>query len=64
MGRHEDWLRVYIENGKLDGVDHHNAKAWKSHVIGQCRAGLMAFQSRAMTRDLKWGVPVPVEEQR
>ena len=62
MGRHEDWLREYIENGKLDGMNHHNAKAWKSHVIGQCKSWIDGgLQSRAMTRDLKWGVPVPVE---
>ena len=62
MGRHEDWLREYIENGVLEGEAHHNAKAWKSHVIGQCKSWIDGgLQSRAMTRDLKWGVPVPVE---
>ena len=62
MGRHEDWLKDYIEKGELDGVPHHNAKAWKSHVIGQCKSWIDGgLQSRAMTRDLKWGVPVPVE---
>jgi len=62
MGRHEDWLRDYIEKGELDGNPHHDAKAWKSHVIGQCKSWIDGgLQSRAMTRDLKWGVPVPVE---
>ncbi|PCJ80338.1 MAG: methionine--tRNA ligase [Bacteroidetes bacterium] len=62
MGRHEDWLRDYIENGMLDGIPHHNAKAWKSHVVGQCKSWIDGgLQSRAMTRDLKWGVPVPIE---
>ncbi|MEC7654429.1 MAG: methionine--tRNA ligase, partial [Bacteroidota bacterium] len=62
MGRHEDWLREYIENGVLEGEEHHDAKAWKSHVIGQCKSWIDGgLQSRAMTRDLKWGVPVPVE---
>jgi len=62
MGRHEDWLREYIENGVLEGEAHHDAKAWKSHVIGQCKSWIDGgLQSRAMTRDLKWGVPVPVE---
>jgi len=62
MGRHENWLREYIENGVLEGEAHHDAKAWKSHVIGQCKSWIDGgLQSRAMTRDLKWGVPVPVE---
>ncbi|HIO58850.1 MAG TPA: methionine--tRNA ligase [Flavobacteriales bacterium] len=62
MGRHEDWLKDYIENGMLNGVPHHDAKAWKSHVVGQCKSWIDGgLQSRAMTRDLKWGVPVPVE---
>ena len=62
MGRHEEWLKDYIENGMLNGKAHHDAKAWKSHVVGQCKSWIDGgLQSRAMTRDLKWGVPVPVE---
>ena len=62
MGRHEDWLREYIERGVLNGELHHDAKKWKSHVVGQCKSWIDGgLQSRAMTRDLKWGVPVPVE---
>ena len=62
MGRHEDWLREYIEKGLLNGELHHDAKQWKSHVVGQCKSWIDGgLQSRAMTRDLKWGVPVPVE---
>jgi len=62
MGRHEDWLRDYIEKGELDGKPHHDAKAWKAHVTGQCKSWIDGgLQSRAMTRDLKWGVPVPIE---
>jgi methionyl-tRNA synthetase len=62
MGRHEDWLRDYIDNGKFNGKAHHDARAWKSHVTGQCRSWIDGgLQSRAMTRDLDWGVPVPVE---
>ena len=62
MGKHENWLKDYIENGMLNGKAHHDAKAWKSHVIGQCKSWIDGgLQSRAMTRDLKWGVPVPVE---
>ena len=62
MGRHEDWLREYIELGVLNEELHHDAKKWKSHVVGQCKSWIDGgLQSRAMTRDLKWGVPVPVE---
>ena len=62
MGRHEEWLKDYIEKGMLNGKAHHDAKAWKSHVVGQCKSWIDGgLQSRAMTRDLKWGVPVPVE---
>lgn len=62
MGRHEGWLKSYIEEGMLDGAPHHHAQAWKAHVTGQCRSWIDGgLQSRAMTRDLDWGVPVPVE---
>lgn len=62
MGRHEGWLKDYIEKGTLGGQPHHDASTWKSHVSGQCRSWIdSGLQSRAMTRDLDWGVPVPVE---
>lgn len=62
MGDHEDWLRDYIVKGELDGVAHHDPKMWKNHVIGQCKSWIDGgLHSRAMTRDLDWGVPVPVE---
>lgn len=62
MGRHENWLKPYIESGELDGQAHHSSDAWKAHVTGQCRSWIESgLQSRAMTRDLDWGVPVPVE---
>ena len=62
MDRHEEWLREYLERGELDGEAHHDPKAWKAHVIGQCKSWVDGgLQSRAMTRDLDWGVPVPVE---
>ncbi|MDA1335470.1 MAG: methionine--tRNA ligase [Bacteroidetes bacterium] len=62
MGRHENWLKPYIESGELDGHTHHASDAWKAHVTGQCRSWIESgLQSRAMTRDLDWGVPVPVE---
>lgn len=62
MGDHEEWLRDYIVKGELDGVAHHDPKMWKNHVIGQCKSWIDGgLHSRAMTRDLDWGVPVPVE---
>jgi len=62
MERHEEWLRTYLAEGKLDGEEHHDTAAWKAHVLGQCRSWIDGgLQSRAMTRDLDWGVPVPVE---
>jgi methionyl-tRNA synthetase len=62
MGRHEEWLKEYIENGLFEGRAHHDPKTWKAHVTGQCRSWIDGgLQSRAMTRDLDWGVPVPVE---
>lgn len=61
MGQHEDWLKKYIEEGVLDGNQHHDAKKWKNHVIGQCKSWIDGgLHSRAMTRDLDWGVPVPL----
>lgn len=42
-------------------------KNWKPNVIGQCKSWLESgdgLQPRAMTRDLNWGVPVPLEEAK
>ena len=62
MGRHEEWLREYIEKGTFEGKQQHDPKTWKNHVIGQCKSWIDGgLQSRAMTRDLSWGVEVPVE---
>jgi methionyl-tRNA synthetase len=63
LDNHAEWLRDWIENGELDGVQHHNAKAWKKHVVGQCLSWLDAgLQPRAITRDLDWGIPVPLPD--
>lgn len=62
MNKHEDWIKQWISEGVLDGKQHHDPKEWKNHVLGQCMSwvdgGLMP---RAMTRDLDWGVKVPVQ---
>lgn len=53
MNKYEDWLRGWILEGH---------KEWKSNVFGQCKSWLdNGLMPRAMTRDLDWGVPVPVE---
>jgi len=63
LDKHGDWLRNWIENGILDGVQHHDPKAWKNHVVGQCLSWLNdgeGLQPRSITRDLDWGIPVPL----
>ena len=62
MQNHEAWLREWIKEGKLDGVQQHDPKAWRNQVIGQCMSWIDGgLHSRAMTRDLNWGVKVPLE---
>ena len=62
LGKHEAWLRDWIQNGKFNGENHHDPKSWKKHVTGQCLSWLDGgLQSRAITRDLDWGIPVPIE---
>ena len=53
LGKYQDWLKQWILEGH---------KEWRSNVYGQCKSWLdMDLQPRAMTRDLDWGIPVPVE---
>ncbi len=53
LNEYQDWLKQWI----LDGH-----KEWRPNVYGQCKSWLdMDLQPRAMTRDLDWGIPVPVE---
>jgi methionyl-tRNA synthetase len=62
MAHHEKWIGQFIKEGILDGKQHHDPKAWKAHVVGQCMSWVDGgLHSRAMTRDLDWGVPVPLE---
>jgi len=61
MQNHEEWLRHWIKEGKLDDVQQHDPKAWRNQVIGQCMSWIDGgLHSRAMTRDLDWGVKVPL----
>lgn len=62
MERHEDWLKEWIKKGTLDGVPHHDASKWRNQVTGQCMSWIdNGLRPRAMTRDLDWGVKVPIE---
>lgn len=61
MDRHEDWLREWIKEGVLDGVKQHDPKLWRNQVNGQCMSWIDGgLHPRAMTRDLDWGVKVPL----
>jgi methionyl-tRNA synthetase len=61
MDKHESWLKEYIQNGVLDGEVHHNPKLWRNQVTGQCMSWINGgLKPRAMTRDLDWGVKVPL----
>lgn len=62
LDKHEAWLRDFIAEGKVDGKQHHNPKKWKNHVVGQCLSWLdSGLMPRSITRDLDWGIPVPLE---
>ena len=53
LNQYQDWLKKWILEGH---------KEWRPNVYGQCKSWLdMDLQPRAMTRDLDWGIPVPVE---
>jgi methionyl-tRNA synthetase len=55
LGKHEDFLKKWILEG------HKND--WRPTVVGQCKSWIEGgLQSRAVTRDLDWGVPVPLKE--
>jgi len=61
MERHEEWLKTWIQEGILDGVQQHDPKKWRNQVTGQCMSWIdSGLRPRAMTRDLEWGVKVPV----
>ena len=53
LDRYEEFLRKWILDGHTE---------WKSNVYGQCKSWLdLGLQPRAVSRDLDWGIPVPVE---
>jgi methionyl-tRNA synthetase len=56
LDKHEAWLRKWI-------LEEH--KEWKPNVYGQCKSWLdMGLQPRAVSRDLDWGVPVPLDDAK
>ncbi|WP_291125028.1 methionine--tRNA ligase [Dysgonomonas sp. UBA7698] len=56
LDKHESWLRQWILEGH---------KEWKSNVYGQCKSWLdMGLQPRAVSRDLDWGVPIPLPDAK
>lgn len=69
MNRHQEWVQEWVEKGSFTGMQPpivaHNPDAWKSNVKGQCISWLKdGLKPRAMTRDLDWGVPVPLEHAK
>jgi methionyl-tRNA synthetase len=63
LHRFQDWLKAFIEEGEDDGIKHHYPEEWKHHVLGQCRSWIDGgLHERAMTRDLDWGVKVPLKD--
>jgi methionyl-tRNA synthetase len=57
LDQYEGWLREWIVEGHKDD--------WKTNVYGQCKSWIDGgLHPRAVTRDLDWGVPVPLEEAK
>jgi methionyl-tRNA synthetase len=56
LDQYEPWLKKWI-------LEEH--KEWKTNVYGQCKSWLdQGLQPRAVSRDLDWGVPVPLENAK
>ena len=56
LDKHESWLRQWILEDHIE---------WKSNVYGQCKSWLdMGLQPRAVSRDLDWGVPIPLPDAK
>ncbi len=57
LDKYEPWLKEWIVEG--------HKKDWKSNVYGQCKSWIdQGLHPRAVTRDLDWGVPVPLKEAK
>ena len=63
LDRHEKWLSEWMQKGIYKGKQVHHVKDWKNQVVGQCMSWINAgLQPRAITRDLDWGVEVPMKD--
>ena len=63
LDRHEKWLSEWMQKGIYKGEKVHEVKEWKNQVVGQCMSWINAgLQPRAITRDLDWGVEVPMKD--
>ena len=63
LDKHASWLNEWLLEGKLDGNVLHDVNHWKKHVIGQCSSWIEGgLHPRAITRDLEWGIKVPLED--
>ena len=63
LDRHEKWLGEWMQKGVYKGEQVHQIKEWKNQVVGQCMSWINAgLQPRAITRDLDWGVEVPMKD--
>jgi methionyl-tRNA synthetase len=57
LDKFENWLREWLINGHKDD--------WKINVFGQCKSWIdQGLQPRSITRDLDWGIPVPLEDAK
>ena len=57
LGKHEDFLREWILNEHKDD--------WRASVVGQCKSWIDGgLQSRAVTRDLDWGIEIPLPDTK
>lgn len=55
LDKYESWLKEWIVEGHKDD--------WKANVYGQCKSWIdQGLQPRSITRDLDWGIPVPLKE--
>ncbi|HMV90576.1 MAG TPA: methionine--tRNA ligase subunit beta, partial [Cyclobacteriaceae bacterium] len=55
LDKYESWLKEWIVEGHKDD--------WKTNVYGQCKSWIdQGLQPRSITRDLDWGVPVPLKD--
>ena len=56
LNKYENWLKDWLLEGHTE---------WKTNVYGQCKSWIDGgLQPRAVTRDLDWGIPVPLEEAK